>query len=126
MLNVKVGDIVFHKGAKRKVTYVRDFGGVRSLRLEGLPLIVFYDSVKPVARMTEIRRARWILLRCFEICEKINGARVMEWDSFSGSDDLDFSFSEYKNAILTLQGDIGFCSEWEGTRIVKTFRKVGG
>lgn len=126
MFNVKVGDTVFHKGKKRKVTYAREFAGARLLHLTGLPYMVFYGSVKPVFRVTEIRRARLIILRCFEICEKIKSASVMEWDSFSGSDDLPFSFSEYKNAILTLQGVLGFCSEWEGTRIVKTFRRVEG
>lgn len=119
MLNVKVGDTVFHKGTKRKVTYVREYEGVRFLHLTGLPHMVFYDSVKNPA----LDGYAFAVLRS---AKKIKGACAMEWDSFSGSDDLTFSFSEYKNAILTLQGDLGFCSEWEGTRIVKTFRKVEG
>ena len=51
MSNLKIGDTVYYKGEKRKVTFLRNIFGGEFCHLSGYPFIVRASSPKPVIQM---------------------------------------------------------------------------
>lgn len=61
MFDLKIGDVVYHNGVKRKVTFVRRIFGGTFLHLKGWGYMVPARAVKPVFRLTENVRAELLV-----------------------------------------------------------------
>ena len=53
MSNLKIGDVVWHQGQKKKITYVRKIFGGAFYHLAGFPYMTPRTRIKPVIRLTE-------------------------------------------------------------------------
>lgn len=102
MSNLKIGDVVYHNGTKRKVTYLRDAFGGQFCHLSGFPYLVpITPALKPVVRVTEVVRAG-LLVEVFG--EKLKGyqgdAPVAAVTTHGGR--VRISRSEYDEAYAVL------------------------
>ena len=67
MPNLNIGDVVYFRGEKRKITYVRHiFGGV-FLHLAGHAYMIRRSQVKPVIRVSAEIGRKWHSFREFPI-----------------------------------------------------------
>lgn len=58
MLNLNIGDVVYHAGKKRTIEAVKSVTGQTFFKLSGHAYMVRLEHVKPVIRLTDVVRSR--------------------------------------------------------------------
>lgn len=61
MLNLNIGDVVYHAGTKRTIEAVKSVAGRTFFKLSGHAYMVRLEHVKPVIRLTDVVRARALI-----------------------------------------------------------------